>query len=428
MGALVLTSATLLGLAAWILWIRFNSRPNRALALYLVLRALDLACLLLERDAGQRGTGLAGLYAALGGYTSLGSVVALAYFCTTIVAPAPVGRARFLPLAFTAAAAATLGWYAVDHDALYPLGGYGPLYIVQQAHVPILAVGGFLSIRKALHLPPGPRHESSFLVGLALTASAATDGAVSAIVPPAVFIDIWVGSTMVVRTVANLLYVGGFVLAVATTCLILASSRWTRRRRVNAAAVVFGCVGIVTAGSFWEYLGFFDDRDYARMLRVVRLVLPALLAWAIVRHRLFDPDGKQHFVIKHGTVAACFLAFAFVATEGVQTFFVENGKSPYLAIGAAGVLALALHPLQRLGERLATFAAHPGDRLAPIETDPRRRYAEQAVLMWRDGQLEAREKELLERMRRELGLTIEDAWAIEQVAMQAKRRKRAPAA
>ncbi|HLE96634.1 MAG TPA: hypothetical protein VI997_04620 [Candidatus Thermoplasmatota archaeon] len=96
---------------------------------------------------------------------------------------------------------------------------------------------------------------------------------------------------------------------------------------------------------------------------VARLGLPVLVAYALVRQRLFDVDVKIKWTIKRGTLAAVFLAVFFVVAQLAQTFFTESYG---LVVGgvAAGLLLFAIAPLQRMAERVA-------DRAMPGVTDLR---------------------------------------------------------
>ncbi|MGQ0536553.1 MAG: hypothetical protein ACT4PT_10825 [Methanobacteriota archaeon] len=148
-------------------------------------------------------------------------------------------------------------------------------------------------------------------------------------------------------------------------------------------------------------------------LGLARVVGVAILAYAILKHQLFDIDVKVKFTIRQSTVAAVFIGLFFVVSESAQAFFSDR-TGTYLGIVAAGALVFAIAPLQRMAERVAD-AAMPGVRpmaeLAP--TDRMSLYREHLALAYADGTVDANERVLLRHLRDRLGLDADSADRIE---------------
>ena len=88
---------------------------------------------------------------------------------------------------------------------------------------------------------------------------------------------------------------------------------------------------------------------------VARVLMAALLAYAILKHQLLGIDVKVRFAIKTSTIAAVFLAVLFVVANIAQNFL--GGQYGVVVGGAAaGLLFFAMAPIQRAAERLAEKA------------------------------------------------------------------------
>lgn len=147
--------------------------------------------------------------------------------------------------------------------------------------------------------------------------------------------------------------------------------------------------------------------------QVFLILVLALLARALLRHQLFDFDLKVKRGIATGTVAAAFVAVFFVVSEGAQALLSER-FGPVVGLVAAGLLVFLLTPLQRVGERVAD-AAMPRVAPTPEYLAYRKLQVYRATLegAYADGEVTARERVMLERLRTELRIAEEDAAAIE---------------
>jgi hypothetical protein len=167
-------------------------------------------------------------------------------------------------------------------------------------------------------------------------------------------------------------------------------------------------------------LGGYAVAQNAGPLGVARTLMVAVLAYALVRHRLLDADLKVKWTIRQSTVAAAFIGVFFVVSESASSFFATSGLGTYLGIAAAGLLVFALAPLQRAAEKVAS-AAMPGVK-APSEMslDERARvFLEAARACWADGNLSRDERQVLDRLRESLNLPEHEAMRLEREAARA---------
>jgi hypothetical protein len=137
------------------------------------------------------------------------------------------------------------------------------------------------------------------------------------------------------------------------------------------------------------------------------------VAYAIVKHQLFDIDVRIKWTISRGTLAAIFVAVFFVVAQVAQTFLTaEYGL--LLGGASAGLLLFALNPLQRLAESVANVAM-PGVRSVVEMNHPERSalYREHARIAWADGAVDKNERMLLNHLREGLGLSAEEALRLE---------------
>lgn len=139
----------------------------------------------------------------------------------------------------------------------------------------------------------------------------------------------------------------------------------------------------------------------------------ALLAYGILKTQLFDIDLKIKWTLKQSTVAAAFVAVFFAVSEGAAAFF-SGAIGTYAGIAAAAILVFALAPLQRLAERLSDRAM-PAVDATPAYVAYRKMEVYKAAVeeVLADGNVSAKDRRVLERLRAQLGLSAADAQALE---------------
>ncbi|MGQ0536555.1 MAG: hypothetical protein ACT4PT_10835 [Methanobacteriota archaeon] len=160
-------------------------------------------------------------------------------------------------------------------------------------------------------------------------------------------------------------------------------------------------------------LGSEEAVDASGTYGLARTSMVAVLAYAILRHQLFDIDVKLKFTIRQSTVAAVFIGIFFVVSESAQAFLSDR-TGTYLGIVAAGALVFAIAPLQRIAERVADRAM-PGVKSVPDMSEEERAafYREQLEVAYLDGVVDPGERLLLQSARRRLALPAEVAERLE---------------
>jgi hypothetical protein len=143
------------------------------------------------------------------------------------------------------------------------------------------------------------------------------------------------------------------------------------------------------------------------------LLAVPLIAYGILRAHLFDIDLRVRWTIKQSTLAATIVAIMFVLSEGAERLLsADLGSVGGLMVAALVVFVLT--PLQRFAERVASVAM-PNTENTPEYVAFRKLQVYEAALTEAlpDGKISERERELLNRLRDSLGISIADADAIE---------------
>jgi hypothetical protein len=420
----LLAVAVMLLLAGWLLWLDFESRVNRAFALFLFLRsglALFNTLFVLVPDALPFWTGIRG-------YFSVATPVALLFFAFTYFGPSRgwvrIARGACFGLALLAE---TL--YAWNHclEVCTTAAGirFGPLSLISYS-LPIGYAGtALLLARRASVANASSQRRAGWIVSVAFLANGLVDGTLA--------IPGWVD---VVGRGLYAIYVPSFfvpaaltlyVLAVPVALLALLSLLRSVAGQANMAAYRARALTVamlaILSGAFvgWDPMlpSALENARYF-VIGAWRLLLPSLVAYALVRHRLFDLDVKIRLGIRVGSVAGFFVTVFFVSTELAQTVLGEVTQSPVIGIILAGSLVFFLHPLQKGAERLSQRAIPGSAPLSQLSHGERLQlFLDQASVAWSDGALTRRERIMLSQLQTRLGLSVAEASAAEAKAMMA---------
>ena len=142
------------------------------------------------------------------------------------------------------------------------------------------------------------------------------------------------------------------------------------------------------------------------------LAIP-LIAYGILRTKLFDIDLRIRWTIKQSTVAAVFIAVFYLVSEGADRLL-SSELGSIMGLLASALVVFFLVPLQRFAERVAG-AAMPNTEKTPEYAMFRKMQVYEAALSEAlpDGAISKRERDLLNRLRDSLGISFSDAEAIE---------------
>lgn len=200
-----------------------------------------------------------------------------------------------------------------------------------------------------------------------------------------------------------------------------------RRRSRQFAGLSVALFGI---GMVFAYATDLGRANNLGLLGASRVFGVSLLAYAIVKHQLFDIDIRLKWTLSRGALVGIFVAVVFVVSQLVQAF---AGLVFGLVGGAfvAGLLLFALHPLQRLADGFSDKAmpnVRPEDPKYVIHKK-RETYRNAYSAAWADGTLTQKDARLLAEFKDALGLpekeyaVIEKEWA--RAAPRAKSKTRA---
>lgn len=151
------------------------------------------------------------------------------------------------------------------------------------------------------------------------------------------------------------------VLAFVGIAMLLPEMRTGRPERASvAAAVGAGLLSGAAAVATFVFGAPVLPEDTTSLAQsnldsAAAFLLPLLIAYALVKHQLFDIDVKLRWTVSRGTLAAVFLGVFFVAAELAQNFL-SNEYGWALGGLTAGLLLFAISPIQRVAERVASVA------------------------------------------------------------------------
>ncbi|MEA3137115.1 MAG: hypothetical protein QOC71_1396 [Thermoplasmata archaeon] len=423
-----LAAACMFALAGWLLYLNFRSPVNRSFAVFLLLVGMTRLINAIPGLAASDGAPafaayLAGNYdlPALRDYYILATPFALAYFLVAYLRPHGGPSWKWAGRAILVAGIATELAYGLDHslhtsvapDGLFRFGPLATLSYGTPLAYGIVAL--FLAWEAAQDLME-PRRAAAFLVSTALALNALLEGGIQMASPLVEGVDVF-RARYVASPLVDLVIIEG-VLAVGASLTALGLHLWgaarrpEARRKVALASMLYPLAALCSVAVILP-----GGPEVSLALRTIwRVLLPALVAYALVRHRLFSIDVKIKWTISRGTIAVIFLGLFFATSKVVENVLNERFGLLFGGI-SAGVLLFAISPLEKFGHRIA-HAVMPNVRsAADIAHDDRLRlFEEQARLVWSDGTMGRRERRLLDNLRERLGLDFEEAARLEHAA------------
>lgn len=200
----------------------------------------------------------------------------------------------------------------------------------------------------------------------------------------------------------------------------LIASLWAWRRAPKGSArrshalwfaIAFGVRDLYNAGWWLFYplvrsIPFWGDWVSNQAIAYVSILYVLLMAYGVLRVQLFDIDLKVKFVLTQGVLGGVIAAAFFVGSELLESVIPVEGTT--LGLLSAGVIVLALRPLQRFAQIVAARAM-PGVEDTPEYRTSRKRDVYRATLegVFEDGDISDRERRVLAHLREQLGLSDE---------------------
>jgi hypothetical protein len=226
---------------------------------------------------------------------------------------------------------------------------------------------------------------------------------------------------------SGLLYVT--VMAVFVFALVASLHAWRvappgiARTRAKLFALAFGirdiCWGFTYGASFWMIWNnsFGEEFTLYWVVKIIyalgTLLAVPLIAYGILKAKMFDIDLKIRWTIKQSTLAAFIVSIIFLISEGASTILSEE-LGNIAGLCAAAVVIFFLTPLQRFADRIASTAM-PNTSNTPQYVAYRKMqvYEEALIEAMEENGISAKERALLVRLRDSLGISPADAEAME---------------
>lgn len=195
------------------------------------------------------------------------------------------------------------------------------------------------------------------------------------------------------------------------------------RTRARLFTVAFGVRdvswGVVYGASFWmEWTNTFNtDNPLFWQVKIVyalgTLIAVPLIAYGILKAHLLDIDLRVRWTIKQSAFAAAVLAITFAVSEGIE-MLVASELGDMWGLLAAGIAVVLLKPLQSFAERVVSLLMPNTNNTAEYRSSRKAQvyeaaYSEALV----DGGVSNKERMLLNHLRESLGLSPDEASAIE---------------
>lgn len=413
-----LAAGLFLLLAGVLLAVRFNSRVNRAFAVFLFLRGVVLMLQAFGRLPSYADDQAFILDVAR--YFALATPFAVVYFVALYQSPQGGLGVRVAGLVAILGAISVEALYLLDHDlAVCQVAGSqcGALVPVVQATPLAQGLAGLVLALSLRRLGENPRVRAVITVAAAFSLLGILEGAqaISLILTDggkAFTSDLDWGPWLMLARIGVTL---AFLAAACALALLVA-----RMERTSARVMLVAASIVVLATTLYQLRLEDDDTSSvqaatltAMLFGTWRLLGASLVTYALVRHRFLDLDLKINWTISRGTVLAVFVAAFLVVFKVIENAL--NSKLGILFGGVAtGLLMLAIKPLERLGDRVASEVHPRGDPKGDVERLAL--FREQAMMVWADGRIGRKERLLLDNLRERLGVEIGKAAQIEHEA------------
>jgi hypothetical protein len=387
-----------------------RSRGANAFALVLLLLGFGNSLLSLSDSRGFVGRAPdASVFDRMAPYVDLAIVPPLFYFLATYPKPArwlPRGAWGAAPFAMLALVPGAL--YAWDH-ALFTAepGVFAPLLAWARLLGVGWPIGAVWLAWQALRMPELQRR-SALMVAVGLAMILTFDDTVRVVSILILGFSVATPDAHLQLTFAVSAARLAGVAALGGLLLREALRRETRDADFERRALAGLLFPIALGAAFlaWEFAT--DDNHYperAVLAHSMTLIVGIVIAYALLRRKLLGVEVKVRLAVKQSTVAAAFVGVYVVVSQGTQSLL-AGALGPYLGLAAAGMLVLAIVPLQRFAERFATAVVPVGGDLSEQKLEAYRAALEQAYAS--DGTITPNEAAMLSAMRAKLGITERD--------------------
>jgi hypothetical protein len=206
----------------------------------------------------------------------------------------------------------------------------------------------------------------------------------------------------------------------ALVLFVMAAWAWNLARAPSGRRTAVACLALFLALYvppliYMATFGYQFFNPYSiGVLGLARIVGVSILVYAIAKQQAFDIEIRLKRGLSRGTLVGIFVAVFFVVSQLIEVLAGEAFGAVLGAI-AAGVLLFAIHPLQRLADRISDRAmptVRPNDP-AYVLRKKRETYRNAYAVAWADGHLTQKDMRLLTEFKEALGLPDKEYAAIE---------------
>lgn len=438
---LLVTAVVSMALALWLSLLDISNRANRNFAAVLLLTGLSTLLAVLVNaassvDYGNLYADRAFFLAALVPYAHIGFAFFLIAFLSTFPRKrGALGATTWGPWLLMGLAAAATVWYLLDHAAYagrmtwesditrgsigrVRLEDYGPLGLFLGLRRPLFALAALLLARDYAKDPSGSGGFSTFLLFSGFAVNAVFD-AVTFTVDSSELIarqgaawfqsGDWVGRGLPALTLP--ITIGALAYMARAMRYEKGDETLQEARRFMLYVLPVLCMaGFTSSYDPWQP-GLADVRPF--LIGTVRLVVPLLLAYALLRYSLFSLDIQIKAGVRRGILLGLFVGVFFLVSEAAEAI-VASHVAPVIGVVSAGLLAVVGKPIQRLGERAADGVMPDTKPVHKLGSQERfAMYRDHFSLVQQDGTVSDKERRMLGRLAAALEMSENEAADVE---------------
>jgi hypothetical protein len=214
-----------------------------------------------------------------------------------------------------------------------------------------------------------------------------------------------------------------FGLVAAFAAFLKAKPGTDARSRAKWFMLAFGVRDLFNAVTWTLYpvlrpIPFWGDFVANQGPGIVNVLYVGLMSYGVLRAQLFDIDLKLKFALRQGTVGAVFTGAFFTGSELLERIVPVEGT--ILGLIVAGTIVLVLRPVHRFAETFASRVMR-GVQDTPAYVESRKNEVYRATFegTLEDGAITKRERAVLDRLREQLGISLDEAELIEREMLSA---------
>jgi hypothetical protein len=417
--------AIMLGLSAWLLWLRGSNHAHRAFALFLTSFGLAVFCNTMGAFAAEANKQS---WFTLTKHFEIVEIPALIYFVSEY--PRPRGwfggnrlmrgvlALTVLTLELMVLADQSLWFSSVNDRSGLSVGVAGPINAFASKDNLAMALVAILLAFDYAKMEAGRRRSSLLLVWLGFALNALYDSTTSSFW----IVRGWIDQVPLPDYFWNRV-IYAFNLA-ALACAVLALALMGRNvtmaktaasrgeQRLLAALLPLPVLAAVLETILAPNVELFDSPFKLATNGLIRISLALLPTYAFVRYRVFDIELTLKFTLRHSTAFAMLAAIFFLVSNLLEAALPLSGT--WANTGAALAIAFALKPIEVLAKRIVNRLM-PNVQRSPDYLERRRLDVYRAAFdgAIEDGVITDKERRMLDTVARELGLKETEIQIIE---------------